>query len=487
MKKYLMLLLWVLCFSITSADYIEDYGPAYYWAYHNWIVTEQTFGAANLYSAISRAEYASMLMSFARNVLKMKDPETSVCQFLDIDSLNVTYRNAAIWVCEKWVMGLWNTNFKPNERLTLAEFGTSLSRLFWWEKFSNGNPYYVNHVGALKSIWAIGDISEPFRVLLRWDVLVMLMNSVKSTVGSANVPYTDYTHGSAGYDPYYYYPTYSNPQYNINTKPYNPPQYSYENTHNAAGSQTESDESRVARCYRLVDNCRYSSMNSDIACEFVCCDKNGFWVVAWSTWSCAPRPVAKPVVRLRGTYTPKQNTTTKTTTWAVNTWTVASTTGTVEEVAHNAALEFDDSNVKTNCWLQSTDPLDVEECGKCLWLKNYTEESLLFWAEKNDPDLVTCPDNFEGCTLNKFRFEMVWEDTVYKFHSLTLDLNNVDRNKSAQKWMEETFSKDDIQFIKKCEHQRYYVFEWNMKSDRDWTSKSSETNTWDVNTWDVEK
>ena len=475
MKKYLILLLGVICFNITIADYVEDYGPAYYWAYHNWIVTEQTYGAAHLDSAISRVEYASMLMSFARNVLKMKDPETSACSFLDIDSLNVTYRNAAIWVCEKWVMWLWNTNFQPNNGLTLAEFGTSLSRLFWWEKFSDWNPYYLNHVGALKSIWAIGDISEPFRVLLRGDVLVMLMNSVKSTVGTANVPYTDYTHGSAGYDPYYYYPTYWNNQYSINTKPYNPPQYSNQVTHNAAGDASVADENRVAKCYRLVDNCRYSTMNSDIACEFVCCDENWFWVVAWSTGSCAPRPVAKPVVTLRKSYVPRTgaNAWTKATTWENTILTNPLLNGSWDDT-HAAAWDIDDTWVKTNCWLQSSDSEDVSECSKCLWLKNYSEESFQFWAEKNDPSLLDCPEDLEGsegqedCKFKIFTFTFPWSISTNTFKSLILDLNGVDVNKSADKWLAETFQEDDVKFLKKCEQQRYYVFDRNKKQEKSW-------------------
>ena len=188
----------------------------------------------------------------------MKDFSSTSCQILDVSKLNVSYREAALWACESWIMWVWQTLFRPYDTMSLAEFWTTLSRLFWWDKFSNGTPYYANHLGALKSIWVINDISDPFNILLRGDVLVMLMRSVDSI--NYNNPVKT-THDAAPYG-----------------------------EHNAAGSYINE---KLIKCYNYVDSCKNSAYNSDIACEYVCCNEKWEWVTPRSNDTCAPRPVVK--------------------------------------------------------------------------------------------------------------------------------------------------------------------------------------------------
>ena len=479
MKKLVWIVLWVLCFSFASAEYTQDYGTAYNWAYKNWIVSETSFSAANLYSAISRVEFSSMLMGFAKNVLKMKDPVTTTCSFIDIESLNWGYKNAALWACERWIMGLGTNVFKPNDSLTLADFWTTLSRLFWWEKFSDWIPYYLNHLWALKSIWAVNDISDPLWVLMKWDVLVMLMNSIQTIDFSAgpNAPATDtYVHNAAGpkptpvyYDPNAYSHSAAGPRPNISYVDY------YWNTYSNNYTYTYDYNDRVSNCYRLVDNCRNSSINSDIACEYVCCDENGFWVRSETSGNCAPRPgywvttVAPITATSTGnvvttTTTATTGTITTTSTGSAVTTTITSSTGTVT-TSTTTTGNVDTSDVKTNCWLQSTDSEDVEECGRCLWLKNYSEESIKFWAEKNDPLLLDCPVYSDECKARRFSYDYPGSKTANQFHSLVLDLSGRDVNKSADKWLKETFKEDEVKFIYKCEQQRYETFKSKKKAE----------------------
>ena len=460
MKKLVWIVLWVVCFSFASAEYVQDYGTAYNWARDNWMVSETTFSAANLYSAISRVEFSSILMGFAKNVLKMKDPITTTCNFIDIDSLNWGYKNAALWACERWVMGLWTNLFNPNDSLTLADFSTTLSRLFWWEKYSDWVPYYANHIWALKGIWAIDDISEPLWVLMKWDVLVMLMNSIKTIDFSAgpNAPATDtYVHSAAGpkpnpvyYDPNAYSHSAAGPRPNISYVDF----YGSENNYSYSSDYND----RVANCYILIDNCRNSSINSDIACEFVCCDENGFWVVDETSGACAPRPgfsvtTVLPIIL----WDVRTNSTTTTTT--------TSSSGSVTTTTTTTTGSVDTSGVKTNCWLQSTDSEDVGECGRCLWLKNYSEDSIKFWAEKNDTLLLDCPANSDECKAKRFMYNYPGSKTANQFHSLVLDLNGTDVNKSADKWLRETFKEDEVKFIYKCEQQRYETFKNKKKNE----------------------
>lgn len=258
MKKLCITLLWVFFISFASAQYFQDYENAYNRAYENWIVTEKTIWDANLYSAITRAEFSSILMWYAKNILKIKDTNNTNCRLQDIGNLNSNYQKAVQWTCKMWIMWVWQTFFNPYDSITLASFWTTLSRLYWWEKFSDWTPYYINHIWALKSIWIIGDISDPFKILLKWDVIVMLMNSVKSI-------------------------NYSNP---IKTNSHNSAELK---EHNSASSI----DNKIAKCYREVDECRNYAWNSDIACQYICCNKDWKWVTPRSTEECAPRPGEK--------------------------------------------------------------------------------------------------------------------------------------------------------------------------------------------------
>jgi len=262
MKKFLLILFWVFFVSFASAEYFQDYSTAYNWAYENWIVKEKSIWDANLYSAISRIEFAAILKWYAENILKMKDDEDTACKLIDITNLSDSYKKAATWMCQKWIMWVWQSYFRPYDTLSLANFWTTLSRLFWWEKFSNGSPYYADHIGALRSIWVIWNISDPFEILMKWDVLVMLMNSVKS-INYDNPIKTTKSSESSGSS-------------------------SSSETHDSASEFPVND--KILQCYREIDECRSSFANSDIACPFVCCDKYWEWISAFSEDNkCAPR------------------------------------------------------------------------------------------------------------------------------------------------------------------------------------------------------
>jgi hypothetical protein len=62
--------------------------------------------AFNPFGIVSRGEFASMLVRFSKNVLNKKDPEESVCNFVDMSALDQEYQSAALWLCDKGVMGL---------------------------------------------------------------------------------------------------------------------------------------------------------------------------------------------------------------------------------------------------------------------------------------------------------------------------------------------------------------------------------------------
>ena len=415
MKKFIAILLLAVFTSFASAQYFQDYWPAYSWARDNKIITDSTFWGANLYSVITRVEFAQFIQLFAKNVLRMKDPTETVCKLYDLTSLAKEYRPAVQWVCDKWIMWKWVTIFDWNATLTLAEFATTVSRLFWWESFSYWDPYYKAHLWALKGIWAVDDISEPFTVLFRWDVLVMLMNSVASTTDISKYKGNSVTKSTTN-----------------NTTSV---KWTKTNTWAVVGTGTwDSSLDKISQCYAQIDNCEKLYSQGWEKCEYVCCDKDWNWVGVDQNVECADRP---------------------------------STNANSNDSSANTPNETTAVWPKANCWLESTDSEDVEECWRCIWLPDYTEESFAFWAEKNDGNLVNCNEDWE-CSLKKFRYVFDWWVSDNEFHSMVLDLNYEDVNGSADKWLSETFSEDDIKLIKKCEEQRYYIFDKKKNDEKLW-------------------
>jgi hypothetical protein len=71
-------------------------------------------------------------------------------------------------------------DFMPNKEVSRAEFGTVLSRMFYGEKYNNGETYYSSHLQALKEKGIITQIDNPEeRIELRQWVWLMLMRSAK--------------------------------------------------------------------------------------------------------------------------------------------------------------------------------------------------------------------------------------------------------------------------------------------------------------------
>ncbi len=104
------------------------------------------------------------------------------------------------------LMGQDITAFKPNDRVTRAQFGTVLSRALYGESYNDGDPYYVRHLQALKEAKIMNDVSTPNASEVRGYVMLMMMraggisentpspcespeNQVLCMIDSVNCPY----------------------------------------------------------------------------------------------------------------------------------------------------------------------------------------------------------------------------------------------------------------------------------------------------------
>ena len=181
MKKIWFFTLLTLIFSanILNAAYIDEYPEAYKWAFSKWITTMTSMDKANMYWEITRIELSKMISNYAINVLK-KNPDTSKkCEFSDVsDKLNKWYDSWVTHACQLWLMWQWITKFRPNDKVTRAEFGTILSRLLYWNKHNGWNPYYIKHINNLNIRWIMTNIKNPEKVNeSRGNVMVMLKRS----------------------------------------------------------------------------------------------------------------------------------------------------------------------------------------------------------------------------------------------------------------------------------------------------------------------
>ena len=137
-----------------------------------------------------------MLSVFSVNVLE-KEPETTknACEtFSDISKQSEEMKWHIIMACELWLMWLesdWTTvakKFNPNSYVTRAEFGTTLSRLLYWdmnnlhtEAEKQYYKWYEKHLSALRVNWIMTQTEWEWvtKNELRWYVMLMLMRAAQ--------------------------------------------------------------------------------------------------------------------------------------------------------------------------------------------------------------------------------------------------------------------------------------------------------------------
>lgn len=162
-----------------QTSYSAELQDAYDYAKGVGLTTQSTIDGARMYDNITRAEFAKVAATFATEVLG-KTPDTSAsCSFTDLASIAgsdlVAHVTAA---CQLGLMGVGtNGVFNPNGSLTRAEFGTVLSRLLYGDANNGGNPWYANHLQALKDAGVLNNISNPMALEVRGYVFIALQRA----------------------------------------------------------------------------------------------------------------------------------------------------------------------------------------------------------------------------------------------------------------------------------------------------------------------
>ena len=166
-----------------SADYSREMNEAYQFSYANKITNQRTIQEADIFEDITRIQMAKMLSNYAINVLWQK-PDISKWEmkFDDVpDRLNYQYDKGVTTAYQLWIMwiNMENNMFRPNDKVTRAEFATALSRMLYdtadgkWK-----TKYYEPHISKLFKEWIISD-TNPDQLEKRWYVMTMLLRGVK--------------------------------------------------------------------------------------------------------------------------------------------------------------------------------------------------------------------------------------------------------------------------------------------------------------------
>ncbi|MEI8091371.1 MAG: S-layer homology domain-containing protein [bacterium] len=145
-----------------------------------------TIQQANIEGKLLRSHLAKMLSVYATTVLEDTPDTTTNCSFTDMKNQSKEMQYYAVVACQLGLMGLNAdgtpaTKFDPNEEVTRAQFGTTLSRLLYEgeNNTSDGTKRYTKHLEALKNAGIMKNISTPTMDELRGNVFIMLMRASK--------------------------------------------------------------------------------------------------------------------------------------------------------------------------------------------------------------------------------------------------------------------------------------------------------------------
>ncbi|MDD3262208.1 MAG: S-layer homology domain-containing protein, partial [Candidatus Absconditabacteria bacterium] len=169
----------------ASAAYSDELNGAYDYAYGMGITTMSSIDNADMYGSLTRIALAKMVSNYVLE-LGLQTADTSAeCSFADVSAtLDAQYGDGVTNACQLGLMGVGIENFRPYDAVTRAEFGTVLSRAIWGDANNGSDPYYVDHLNALKDEGIMTNISNPNMKEVRGYVMLMMQRADESGVAS---------------------------------------------------------------------------------------------------------------------------------------------------------------------------------------------------------------------------------------------------------------------------------------------------------------
>jgi hypothetical protein len=176
--------------SIKGSTYPLEQNTAYLYACDQDITTMRTIQSARVEDQITRAELAKMISQYAISILGKKADLTKDCSaFSDsIASSSQDLQDHMILSCQLGLMGLKGNeyvidDFRPNDYVTRAEFGTVFSRLLRDDKYQimDDGPYYIGHLDALKKAGILIN-TDPNIFEIRGRIMLMMYRVSTSSI-----------------------------------------------------------------------------------------------------------------------------------------------------------------------------------------------------------------------------------------------------------------------------------------------------------------
>lgn len=163
--------------TLGAASYSAELEGAYDYAYGIGITTQGSIETANMYGTLIRSHMAKMMVNYAKEV-KGLTPDTSLaCEFTDVANETAEMKGYITEACQMGLMGQGITAFNPNGVVTRAQFGTVLSRVLYGDAYDGGDPYYAEHLQALKDAGIMTKIDNPNAPEVRGYVMLMMQRA----------------------------------------------------------------------------------------------------------------------------------------------------------------------------------------------------------------------------------------------------------------------------------------------------------------------
>ncbi|MEI7919125.1 MAG: S-layer homology domain-containing protein [bacterium] len=166
---------------LGAASYSDELQGAYDYAYGMGVTTQSAIDTADMYGQLKRSHMAKMMVNYAKEVKGMTADTSLACSFTDVANQTEEMQGYIKEACQMGLMGQGITAFNPNGIVTRAQFGTVLSRVLYGDANNGGNPYYADHLAALKDAGIMTNISNPNAAEVRGYVMLMMQRADNGT------------------------------------------------------------------------------------------------------------------------------------------------------------------------------------------------------------------------------------------------------------------------------------------------------------------
>lgn len=170
---------------LGAASYSDELQGAYDYAYGMGVTTQSSIDTADMYGQLKRSHMAKMMVNYAKEVKGLTADTSKACAFTDVANETAELQGFIKEACQMGIMGQDITAFNPNGIVTRAQFGTVLSRVLYGDANNGGNPYYADHLAALKDAGIMNNISNPNAPEVRGYVMLMMQRADEGTTTPA--------------------------------------------------------------------------------------------------------------------------------------------------------------------------------------------------------------------------------------------------------------------------------------------------------------